>query len=301
MKRDFDQTADVKRQTPLRRFRHQPSVEKQVQSPPNKVSSTLYVVDSSHKIIQVGGMWDHFCSSNGGNLPMLKLLGKSLFDFMDPADEDTIYLYRLVHEQLLSRKKSKFVMQQRCDSPTTKRKMRVSISLLDDPDFNLRRILYECHVYDEEERVIDIEDCGSFNFTFRRSLTPNNAVKRTTTDLPNGTPPDVRISKLVEDLVIQCSLCLLIQTDPEVTTWVEVEEFLSTIKKAYQVRLGVCQSCKRKALESLTSDTDSMSQDTGRDESDDSSDTTSAELNPEVPPSASPDHESSSTTPGPSL
>eukprot|EP01126_Amoeba_proteus_P052572 TRINITY_DN635_c0_g3_i9.p1 TRINITY_DN635_c0_g3~~TRINITY_DN635_c0_g3_i9.p1 ORF type:complete len:300 (-),score=25.51 TRINITY_DN635_c0_g3_i9:255-1154(-) len=244
-------------------------------------------------------MWDHFCSSNGGDLPMLKLLGKSLFDFMDPADEDTIYLYRLVHEQLLSRKKSKFVMQQRCDSPTQKRKMRISISLLDDPDFNLRRILYECFVYDEEERVIDIEDCGAFNFSFNRSTSPDHVNTRTTTNRSeptNGTPPEIRISKLVEDLVIQCSMCSLIQTDPEVATWVEVEEFISKIKKSYQIRLGVCQSCKRKVLASLTSDTESISQDTG--ESDESNDTTSVESNPAVVTStASPNHKISPTTP----
>eukprot|EP01126_Amoeba_proteus_P052568 TRINITY_DN635_c0_g3_i2.p2 TRINITY_DN635_c0_g3~~TRINITY_DN635_c0_g3_i2.p2 ORF type:complete len:107 (-),score=15.17 TRINITY_DN635_c0_g3_i2:1170-1490(-) len=54
MKREREQTTEAKGQAPLRRFRHQPSVEKQVRSPPNTVSSTLYVVDSSHKIIQVG-------------------------------------------------------------------------------------------------------------------------------------------------------------------------------------------------------------------------------------------------------
>eukprot|EP01126_Amoeba_proteus_P052554 TRINITY_DN635_c0_g2_i1.p1 TRINITY_DN635_c0_g2~~TRINITY_DN635_c0_g2_i1.p1 ORF type:complete len:155 (+),score=2.42 TRINITY_DN635_c0_g2_i1:500-964(+) len=110
-------------------------------------------------------------------------------------------------------------MQQRCDSPTQKRKMRISISLLDDPDFNLRRILYECFVYDEEERVIDIEDCGAFNFSFNRSTSPDHVNTRTTTNRSeptNGTPPEIRISKLVEDLVIQCSMCSLIQTDPEV-------------------------------------------------------------------------------------
>lgn len=84
-----------------------------------------YRVDESDRIVEVSSSWFAFAQENGApDLMAGQVLGRSLWDFVDC--EQLGRLYRAIHAEV-RQSGNPAAMPLRCDSPTLKRYMRITI------------------------------------------------------------------------------------------------------------------------------------------------------------------------------
>ncbi len=85
----------------------------------------LYRVDSSDLILDISGNWDRFAVENGVNtLKSDDIIGKVLWEFI--TDCSTEHLYKMMLEKVRKNRQS-VTFPFRCDSPSSKRFMRMDI------------------------------------------------------------------------------------------------------------------------------------------------------------------------------
>jgi len=229
MKTSRNETIAASSERPLKRIRSHVSLQEPEKKCSNSLATVLYICDSQHRIVQVGGVWELFAKENGGSLSITKVLGKSLFDFISTENTALRELYKEMHKKLLSRERRKYSLPQRCDSGTVTRKITMNISLIDGELEESRQIKYEVTVDEETPRkvFIDIEDIATPAFSFNKACNPCSKCEGGSSDAPATT---------------QCTLCLLVQL-PGSTKWVEVDEYMTVVKSKVNVKQGVCAKC----------------------------------------------------------
>ena len=107
-----------------------------------------YWLDPADRIVRVNLLWDLFALSNGGNHQLLssEIQGRSVFTFIT-GDQTRMYLETLLqHARFLHRSVSR---SYRCDSPTLKRFMSMSITPVADHLVQLDHTLLKCEPFEQ--------------------------------------------------------------------------------------------------------------------------------------------------------
>lgn len=102
-----------------------------------------YWLDPADRIIKVNPLWDRFALTNGGEARLLsaEIQGRRVFDFIT-GDQTRMYLEALLqHARFLHRS---VIRSYRCDSPTLKRFMSMSITPVTASLVQLDHTLLKC-------------------------------------------------------------------------------------------------------------------------------------------------------------
>lgn len=83
-----------------------------------------YQIDRVDRITSVSGRWNQFADSNDGGTRATEVVGHSLWDFV--VDETTRHVYRELIARVRGSRRLAFSF--RCDSPTLRRFMRMTLS-----------------------------------------------------------------------------------------------------------------------------------------------------------------------------
>jgi hypothetical protein len=167
----------------------------------------LYRVDANDLLVWVDSWWLAFARENGASeLTEARVLGRSLWDYI--ADDGTRRLYREIHEQIRASGR-RAVLPFRCDSPTVRRHMRLTITTGD-----AGRLCYE-------SVLLLVE--------------PRSRLRLLDRDFPRS-----------EDLLTMCSCCkrALIES----VGWLDIDEVAARLRlferqRAPQLRHAVCPEC----------------------------------------------------------
>ncbi|MCB6177101.1 hypothetical protein LHP98_03025 [Rhodobacter sp. Har01] len=93
-----------------------------------KFLQVFYVLDRTHRLLWVGGDWDDFAAQNEGDLARAsRVLSSHLEDHL--VGTETQDVMRGVLDDVLALKRS-FRIEYRCDSPTLRRDMRMTITAM---------------------------------------------------------------------------------------------------------------------------------------------------------------------------
>lgn len=107
-----------------------------------------YWLDPADRIVNVNLSWDLFARANGGNHQLLssEIQGRSVFTFIT-GDQTRMYLEALLqHARFLNRSISR---NYRCDSPTLKRFMSMSITPVTASLVQLDHTLLKCEPFEQ--------------------------------------------------------------------------------------------------------------------------------------------------------
>jgi len=97
------------------------------QQPDHPCQVVSYWLDRDDRIVQLNPLWDQFALANGGEKQLLssEIQGRKVFDFIT-GDQTRMYLEALLqHVRFLHRT---LIRPYRCDSPTLKRFMSMSLT-----------------------------------------------------------------------------------------------------------------------------------------------------------------------------
>lgn len=98
-----------------------------------------YELDSSDRIVNCSDSWDDFATENGGHhLTFEKIKGQSVWDHI--TDDRTIELYRRIFASARSGIPVQFFL--RCDSPSVRRLLNVSVSPTIDGNVRTTTMLF---------------------------------------------------------------------------------------------------------------------------------------------------------------
>jgi len=95
------------------------------QSEACSASLITYRVDRKNRIIDVSASWRAFAVENGGDAKVLEPVGDSLWDHISDRDTQDLYLLLL---EAVRRSRAQLSFPYRCDSPTMKRFMAMTIT-----------------------------------------------------------------------------------------------------------------------------------------------------------------------------
>jgi len=171
------------------------------------VQSTHWTIDGEDVITSVGADWDAFAGTNGGaSLSGSQVVGRSLFDFI--SGDDTQQIYRLLLQRVRALD-APIIVPFRCDSPNTRRYMRLEIR-------------------PTRERGVEFHSVW-LRVDARRHLR-----------LVESSEPRSRTQ------LVSCSFCLHVQIREE--QWLEAEDAIVRLglldsEKPPQLVPGVCPAC----------------------------------------------------------
>lgn len=175
-----------------------------------------YQVDASDRLTWVDPWWLAFAQENGApELTEERVLGRCLWDFL--GDDTTRAFYEEVHNHVRAKSKA-VVLPFRCDSPTLKRHMRLSITPGDAGSLHYKSTL------------VGVEPCGP--------LTMLNAAVVPTADFVT--------------MCSCCKRCLI-----EAHGWLEVEDVICLFAALNRqptpgLRYTICSACAESLQEMLT-------------------------------------------------
>lgn len=180
-----------------------------------------YAVDLKNRIIGVGQKgWDRFARSNGApELASGKVLGQDLLQIMKGDEVRDVYLH---HTKNVLTSEEAVAFSTRCDSPSVKRELRLSLSPLKSRG-TIRGLLFQALVVDEQVRPpIDIFDFG--------------AAERLVAEVRNV------------PIVTLCSFCQRVKADrcPDSEPWLDAAEYYhrgGTSK--VRISHGLCPDCSK--------------------------------------------------------
>lgn len=107
-----------------------------------------YWLEPADRIVKVNSLWDQFALANGGENRLLssEIQGRRVFDFIT-GDQTRMYLEALLqHARFLNRSISR---NYRCDSPTLKRFMSMSITPVTASLVQLDHTLLKCEPFEQ--------------------------------------------------------------------------------------------------------------------------------------------------------
>mgnify|MGYP001110656484 CR=1 FL=1 len=165
-----------------------------------------FVLDTDNGIARVGGAWDRFARDNDApDLGGAAVTGKPLLDFIS-GKVTRAYLLRLIDRVCVGGEPIE--LDYRCDSPETRRFMRMRIS-----EQAGGGLLFQHRLLRAEQRTVPVH--------FYRPAEP------------------------IRGCHVRCSMCNLIQVGD---VWGEAESLLPVreLRKAVAVIYGVCQACQQK-------------------------------------------------------
>lgn len=165
-----------------------------------------FVLDTENGIARVGGAWDEFALDNDApDLCGQAVTGKSLLDFVS-GKVTRAYLLRLIDRVCAGGEPIE--LDYRCDSPETRRFMRMRIS--EQQDGGLR---FQHRLLRAEPREVAVHF--------------------------------YRPAERIRGCYVRCSMCNLIQVGD---AWGEAESLLPAreLRKAVAVIYGICQVCMQK-------------------------------------------------------
>lgn len=114
-----------------------------------ETQSYRYCVDADDLLIEVDALWLAFARENGAaELTAASVLGRSLWDFMEGAAIRAVY--EVIHKRVRSSGKSA-AFPFRCDSPTLKRYMRMTITCA-----KADQLTYESHILRVEPQRLQV-------------------------------------------------------------------------------------------------------------------------------------------------
>ena len=127
----------------------------------NETLTYRYSVDADDLLIEVDTLWLAFARENGAaELTAASVLGRSLWDFVE--GEAIRAVYEVIHTRVRSSGKSA-MFPFRCDSPTLKRYMRMTIAFAEAD-----QLIYESHILRVEPQrplvVLDADQQRSQSF-----------------------------------------------------------------------------------------------------------------------------------------
>lgn len=114
------------------------------------MDGVAYVLAPSGTILAVGkGAWDSFAVENGApGLHAISMIGRSVFEMID--GDDVRESYRRLHRTVCDRRKQSISFEYRCDSPTSERHMRMSLTPLGAA---ASAVLYQSQIISARPRV----------------------------------------------------------------------------------------------------------------------------------------------------
>lgn len=165
-----------------------------------------YVLDTDNLIAQVGGDWDGFARRNDApELCGASVVGRPVLDFISGKVTRT-YLLKLLDR--VSAEGVPIELDYRCDSPATRRFMRMRISCREGGG-----VLFQNRMLREESRAVAVHF--------------------------------YRPAERIRGSFVRCSMCNHIQVEGG---WGEAESLLSLreLRKGVAVIYGICQECMQK-------------------------------------------------------
>lgn len=169
----------------------------------------IYRICSQDNIVFVNNEWIDFAISNGANeLVRESIIGRSLWDFI--SDDTTIHIYRELFVLVRNGRNAEFNF--RCDSPSIKRYMKMTI------------MLTENNIIQLETMTLNTENCEK-QIKFAEGATNNL------------------------DLLNICGWCKKVKIDTE--RWEEIEQAVETLDLFNRASLpfithGICPRCLTK-------------------------------------------------------
>ena len=128
-------------------------------------SETYYLVDNMDRVVKVSPNWDGFAKENDGDDVVAKyVLGRPLREFI-VGDSTRMWMLALISSVRSSNKE--VIRFYRCDSPTEKRFMKMTVSPEDDGSvFVSNKLLRREHmnrVHFSYNRIAELERCSICN------------------------------------------------------------------------------------------------------------------------------------------
>jgi hypothetical protein len=184
-----------------------------------------YVVDENGKITMVGQPgWESFARNNNGEAIAdgASVVGQSLLDFIE--GEEVKDAYRQYMQALKDGETELIELNCRCDSPSTRREMRVKIS--------------------------PIRSRGAFQGYLFQALTLNERARPPINIFDPEYVKRVVTADKNFPLIILCSYCHKVRIPPvekgSAASWVEVEEYYRNGGSAnVRISHGICPDCKK--------------------------------------------------------
>ena len=174
----------------------------------------VYNIDASNRVVSVTPEWESFAQENqASQLTPEAVCGEPLFRFV--CDKETRHLYEMIIERV-RRDRRTIVVPFRCDGPSVRRFMELTVSLSSDGNVQF------------EGRIVSEEDRETVSL-----LAP--AVRRNT------------------EFVVVCSWCKRVKTSGE---WLEVEEAVRQLSLFHaddlpRISHGMCVDCLERVRHEL--------------------------------------------------
>lgn len=188
------------------------------------LEGVCYIVDRQRRITACGGAhWRRFAADNGGPVDPVTVIGRDLFDFV--AGERVRACYTDLLERLDAGRLSVASYTYRCDSPSVRREMRMSITALRESDATTG-FLFQSVTLNERPRP----PIGLFDFARGRARRPDAA-------LP---------------LLGLCSYCQKVRHPAGSVegegAWIEAEDYYRLGGSTdVQISHGICEPCFHRA------------------------------------------------------
>lgn len=111
----------------------------------NGTRSTIYRIDGDDRFVYVNAEWHRFAAQNDASPALNKILGKSIWDYI--SGRETGELYRMLLQRVRTFSAT-VEFEFRCDSPTVRRYMRMTIL-----PRRFRQISFVCVIQNEVAKV----------------------------------------------------------------------------------------------------------------------------------------------------
>ncbi len=164
-----------------------------------------YQVSAKGIIEHVGGSWDNFALTNESpHLTSANVVGRNIFSFI--KGDGVIHVYRTIHDLLARGERRDISFSYRCDGPSTRRDMRMTIR------FDNSSFLYESVV-----------------------------VKST----PVAHRVEIDYSSKHRNTAAMCSFCKRFRYPIDSPVWNPLNAILENVPEPFSISHGVCEECSK--------------------------------------------------------